>query len=890
MEKSSKFKLHMKGILYIMPAVVLLIIVMWNPLGRSSNKRMYENIDTYNFKLIEKNFYSVDEAMAYFTGKDLEEMNYYKFFNYTDFVFVLVYGWLLYVSFMFLLVKSKAFRNNKIPVWLLKGIILLPVLADLVENTAVYNLLRLSEEANWTLLWIVTIASAVKFTGLIILGIGALFLLVEVHYRAAKRDKKPANCKDKQYTLWTMNRASSLLDPFIEKYIDEFKESNIIMGNRQETLDKIIKDYGNFGENAMELRRNTFKRRDFSHSLMYEEGLPEDKKLGESECNEYWVPIVIKTIGDFHKRWKNNPYITVDNCDTKLLKKIIDYDKKKYDDDPTRGDADYETYMQKYWETGVGLDCDNRICTPFVSAEAEKAFIGLYEILIQNDNNILVGYSQGGLVARYLAFLDEKVFKLNKISAVITLQSVNYGSTQGSGKEGENIAKELVEAISDGVADLIPDKSGQITVVPFAKKRCKESGPDYAKSQHNAESIHDLLMACYKFFSKLKCFEATAEIFDAALKWTSGLRSELSGKGKLPDTAFEDMEPSSLDKQYSVLNSVNRYESELERCKTYAVVGTKHNMNYSMRGITQWLLLIIVAIIVFLMRIEADLWGFSVFLIGRFVEGLPDSVSLGIQGIVERILRLIVASVGIGIFIFALHKAWKLIKRWYKAFANTSERYTKMMTSYNNMWPFICNKAGRKWDPKWDEKSEKKSDGKSNCNCTRKRKCWGVYIRKACRKGKPRVEAGMWSKGEATKEEATPKEAIKVTKCEEKPKGLDSRSYYKAIRESGIIEADHDYVIPSAAEFILSRQTVTEDNKIKNHFINRHASHISGAKLNHKAANRTTKFVFEALEEITCSKHGLSNLSKFHGFIIKKYKKRKKRARKRRTKDMKGNK
>jgi len=45
--------------------------------------------------------------------------------------------------------------------------------------------------------------------------------------------------------------------------------------------------------------------------------------------------------------------------------------------------------------------------------------VGYYELLEQHPNNILIGYSQGGLVARYLAFLDRHVFKKNIITGFL---------------------------------------------------------------------------------------------------------------------------------------------------------------------------------------------------------------------------------------------------------------------------------------------------------------------------------------------------------------------------------------------------------------------------------------------------------------------------------------
>ena len=54
---------------------------------------------------------------------------------------------------------------------------------------------------------------------------------------------------------------------------------------------------------------------------------------------------------------------------------------------------------------------------------------GYYEILeATGDRHVLVGYSQGGLAALYLAWLDRKVFKNNIIHGIITVSSPNFGS------------------------------------------------------------------------------------------------------------------------------------------------------------------------------------------------------------------------------------------------------------------------------------------------------------------------------------------------------------------------------------------------------------------------------------------------------------------------------
>ncbi|MGC8764864.1 MAG: DUF7379 domain-containing protein [Brevinematia bacterium] len=142
---------------------------------------------------------------------------------------------------------------------------------------------------------------------------------------------------------------------------------------------------------------------------------------------EYFVPIPAKCIGKLFDQEYKYP----------SLKPIREYYyeewKKAF---PGIKDVDYKVF----WDTGCGPGRLSKMIT--------KNYTGYYDILKSNGNlHILIGYSQGGLVARYLAYLDEYVFKENIIKGIITIASPNSGSPLANPDNCENITDQAISML-----------------------------------------------------------------------------------------------------------------------------------------------------------------------------------------------------------------------------------------------------------------------------------------------------------------------------------------------------------------------------------------------------------------------------------------------------------
>src|SRR5881397_1068633 len=149
---------------------------------------------------------------------------------------------------------------------------------------------------------------------------------------------------------------------------------------------------------------------------------------------EYFVPIPLKCIGGKYR----NPNSAGDSA---LLQAITAAYPNQF------GDGEFG----KWWTESA------RLKAPHVPDSLKPQMmtptgVGYYELIEKHENNILIGYSQGGLVARYLAFLDRYVFRRHKILAVFTVSSPNYGSPLGNPANQNFVTAGLLEVLASLVS------------------------------------------------------------------------------------------------------------------------------------------------------------------------------------------------------------------------------------------------------------------------------------------------------------------------------------------------------------------------------------------------------------------------------------------------------
>lgn len=245
---------------------------------------------------------------------------------------------------------------------------------------------------------------------------------------------------------------------------------------------------------------------------------------------EYFVPIMPKCFGKY-----------LDNPPSELVGNIKDYYENEAKQLP----------YKEFWKDDPARDY--RMKT--------DSLMGYYEILEQTAPNILAGYSQGGLVARYLYWLDKYVFKKNVVSAVITVSPADFGSPLANRDNKDEIFLSLFEIVKialtgtgfGGEDDRVKHKTLRQKVAAHLEE---EVVMMFLKHiwEHNDKKIEgteDLTQEEKEKRAKFSAFLQTLH------DWLGGLNND-------PNNAFFDlnlmrMEPNYSEKaaKYSVLASTN---------------------------------------------------------------------------------------------------------------------------------------------------------------------------------------------------------------------------------------------------------------------------------------------------------------------------------------------
>jgi len=192
---------------------------------------------------------------------------------------------------------------------------------------------------------------------------------------------------------------------------------------------------------------------------------------------------------------------------------------------------------------------------------------GYYEMLSMafqstGRKNILVGYSQGGTVARYLAFLDERVSIPERrcIEAVVTVQSPNRGSPVASADRSTAVSLAIVGILLSLPGWLPTTYSFSEIWKYLARASSKNAILDFVTGILDGELAS---------WPAGRANDHKRAIWSDARKWLSGL----SG---LPELAFWDLDPARLSEPGAVLNAINKYP--LESIQHGGIVGTDNSM------------------------------------------------------------------------------------------------------------------------------------------------------------------------------------------------------------------------------------------------------------------------------------------------------------------------
>jgi hypothetical protein len=331
------------------------------------------------------------------------------------------------------------------------------------------------------------------------------------------------------YTLWCLNRVATW--------------------NRRELADKLaVKSLFGAPRHNVQLGR----RGPFDQDPAWEDKLDDDSArrggilmYEESTCDEYFVPIVVKCIGDPARfRSKFGPSMTPAGRQLfeALLVDYACYFPPAQGADPVwRHYWDGFTLVDALWDVGM-----------FTRQDGETPHAGYYEIVATRaaltGRAVLVGYSQGGIVARFLGWLDAHLMDqaARSIAAVITVQSPNHGSPLADRANANSVAMGLLGGLT-GI--------GGFEIVD-------------SKNPHTSDAVRDLVNGipaggsvpwnsgigaiCHLLEGMIHDTPADqgdkTNLVRTLRKWLTGL---LPAPQEL--TAFEDMSSASLDDPRTIL-------------------------------------------------------------------------------------------------------------------------------------------------------------------------------------------------------------------------------------------------------------------------------------------------------------------------------------------------
>jgi hypothetical protein len=275
--------------------------------------------------------------------------------------------------------------------------------------------------------------------------------------------------------------------------------------------------------------------------------------------NEYFVPFFVKCLGDvdgFASRNKIAP------SKTDAWKAVETQYRKAF------VDAGAPIKWISYWDAPpVGA---MRMNTPTVQRATPReipAYLGIYEIMkmerSQDEHAVIVGYSQGGVVARYLAFIDS-LTTTPFVKAVVTAHSPNWGSPVARYDNRQHATAGAYKAVAGLLGMPTPSISHQSAVFKSVGLKLDElvgglltppTADPPGPRRMDIEAVAALLRAAIEDFDRMSPYArtsnaATIDLVDTALKWTGALENKFG-------SAFNDLSIGTISEEGRVLHDIN---------------------------------------------------------------------------------------------------------------------------------------------------------------------------------------------------------------------------------------------------------------------------------------------------------------------------------------------
>jgi hypothetical protein len=317
--------------------------------------------------------------------------------------------------------------------------------------------------------------------------------------------------------------------------------------------------------------------------------------------DEYFVPIPLKCIGNLSARsgggdtaafWARTR--SSNGPGAALLERIVD----GVDDGGRINSCFDPSESTRYWQLSPtnGRSEHTPVPTwPFADVRMNTLRgCGYYQILREHSaatgrKNVLVGYSQGATVARYLAYLDREVFDGEPcIFGLIAVQGALQGSPLALTDNAEWIARSVTTMVlslvtgnsdpadSGGALDAPGDEGKQ--VIRDVAERAQRAGAAVPEGTRVFAALATLLDAIINANDNDSDRRRLIDVLRTTRKWISGLSGE---KG----LAFRDLDPRRLDQEGSVLHAIASTPSL--GAWHGAVVGCDYRLEEFVRGFVE---------------------------------------------------------------------------------------------------------------------------------------------------------------------------------------------------------------------------------------------------------------------------------------------------------------
>ncbi|HLK89860.1 MAG TPA: hypothetical protein VKZ18_08200 [Polyangia bacterium] len=301
------------------------------------------------------------------------------------------------------------------------------------------------------------------------------------------------------------------------------------------------------------------------------DGRPTGILMNETpEADEYFIPIPVKCLGD--PMQLGVPAAGVPTRDA-IVRRYTEYYRTPENPAPPHP-------WQEYWETDKQearrrkkrqrVFGDLRMVSPH--GEGYYRALQRYSAKHPGTRHVIVGYSQGGLVARYLAYLDEQLFgKDGIIHGMVTVEASNFGSPLARTANAIPIAQALA-LVAVGFAR-IDEKSFPLVATQLR-----------ALSTQNGVGIDWILRfldgALIELNGNSTLKDQNKKLFsflETARKWLSGLDGGSDPVFAHDESAFFDLDLAMLAEPGRVLHAVNSFP--LQRIWHGAIAGTNDRLD-----------------------------------------------------------------------------------------------------------------------------------------------------------------------------------------------------------------------------------------------------------------------------------------------------------------------